>query len=953
MPSSGSVFSATLQSITTTKLNELSKKRASFDYQYAALQAAAELEKHPLKRLFLLIDGVKTCSSIKTAAVAPDSERLGRVISGSTNNRGLETDLEILDRLVEQARFDPSISNHILAGWEEKLWQHLDVQSLKHQYATLYGQLVTEWLSFDSHPTAASSYEKIDISEPFEEALHKKLESRADWENTVFKPADTDVAAINAYLNALFGKQSEEETQVPTALQNLKDEVTNFESNLSHPPQFTKDELEWTISGLLSSDLLNDEKKAVLKDFLGNQVILSEIADVLNMRMAALDSWSWGGDVPAEQRRTINGTYNIHLHEDVLQAIFIQFIGVKWSVFLRFALGGFRRHRDVWKSLQKPIPKADMKRRDYYLGFRRRGSTLQEERQSRYLQTYFMSQLPLNVRQKVEIEEGDEEVEAPMSFSKTKQTARKSTAGIAPRLGVGAAQVRQIITTSDSDCSDDAEDYNYMDYHDDKTPKRPMEAKQQLLHLLATEININLKIHGEFTCIRSAFSEWNSSLPHDTILTVLAYFGVSKHWLTFFHKFLEAPIRFIDDDLEARIRKRGTPGSHSLSEFFGEAVLFCLDFAINQQRDGLPLWRMHDEFFFWSASHSNCVHAWDIIETFEDVMGVSLDDSKSGAARIGQGTQKSVLRLDDSLPQGRIRWGFLYLDPTTGRFEIDQTMIDSHIEELRHQLQDKPKSIFSWIQTWNTFATTFITSNFGKPANCYGREHVDKILATHERIHRAIFPSHGSVVEHLKTCLKERFGAENIPDGFLFFPIELGGLNLQSPFIGPLQIRDQVLEKPTKLLDDFEQKEREEYNYKKQRFERDSDDLRVARDDPEWEPVDKDVFMSFEEFTRYREDVRYDFAGDLVDVFSELMEEPRQNDIPSSTQMTSAVNSLTHQNVGILKNWRAMEAYWKWVAQLYGPEMIDRFGGLSIVDPGLLPIGMISLFRNQRVNWSA
>jgi len=45
---------------------------------------------------------------------------------------------------------------------------------------------------------------------------------------------------------------------------------------------------------------------------------------------------------------------------------------------------------------------------------------------------------------------------------------------------------------------------------------------------------------------------------------------------------------------------------------------------------------------------------------------------------------------------------------------------DKHIEELQLQLQDK-KSIFSWIQAWNTYAGRFFTSNFGKPANCFGR----------------------------------------------------------------------------------------------------------------------------------------------------------------------------------------------------------------------------------------
>ena len=43
--------------------------------------------------------------------------------------------------------------------------------------------------------------------------------------------------------------------------------------------------------------------------------------------------------------------------------------------------------------------------------------------------------------------------------------------------------------------------------------------------------------------------------------------------------------------------------------------------------------------------------------------------------------------------------------------------------------------------------------------------------------------------------------------------------------------------------------------------------------------------------------------------------------------------------------------YWTWVAQLYGPDMIERFGGFNIVDDGQLPIGMVNLFREGKVKW--
>ena len=70
------------------------------------------------------------------------------MISNGSRNAHLEVDIPNLERFIEQARFDPSVSSKVLADWEKTLLQYLSVQSTKFQYADLYGKLVTEWLFF-------------------------------------------------------------------------------------------------------------------------------------------------------------------------------------------------------------------------------------------------------------------------------------------------------------------------------------------------------------------------------------------------------------------------------------------------------------------------------------------------------------------------------------------------------------------------------------------------------------------------------------------------------------------------------------------------------------------------------------------------------------------------------------------------------------------------------------
>lgn len=86
---------------------------------------------------------------------------------------------------------------------------------------------------------------------------------------------------------------------------------------------------------------------------------------------------------------------------------------------------------------------------------------------------------------------------------------------------------------------------------------------------------------------------------------------------------------------------------------------------------------------------------------------------------------------------------------------------------------------------------------------------------------------------------------------------------------------------------------------------------------------------------------------------NKLLERPQEQPVALGTSVAQAVTQLSSQTNlrGILGRWADMDAYWKWIAQMYGPEMIDTFGSLNVVDFGLLPIGMVSMFRQRRTKW--
>ncbi|KAI0541279.1 hypothetical protein GGR58DRAFT_457583 [Xylaria digitata] len=986
---SGSVFSETLQEITNTKLEELSKRRSDFEATKANIISRLENETDPLKRLALLGQGLKDSYAMKTT-------KTGEILPGQSKNPELELELKNLDSFMAQSKYDPSITPRLMHSWEESLLRHLNMQSSKFEYASLYAQLVTEWLSTEKVSPVAG--EDVDMAEDFEDVGDSmKKEARRGWEKVVFEPAGVDENALKAYLAGLFGLRDQPKPAQAKALEQLRDKIIEFENTLAAPKQFNSTTLTWVINGLLASDLLTDNRREVLRDFLGNPTILTEVADVLNMRLAALSTWSWGESVALEQQRKITGVYNVLMHEDVLQAIFLHYIGVKWSVFLKGAFRQFRKFEGAWKSSRRVIPQLDQRRRGYYIGPEsvRRHRSVHAERDQIYRKHYFMASLMGHDGQQKNSLEGEEEAnyvseaahpyqQRPMRMMAAQRPSAAMMAQPQATLQKQMKMKKRMTPmnpytpyNSNPFANPDANDSSSDDSDCDSEERRPMEDKQRLIRLLSTEIAINTKLHGEITAFHSVFESWNSLLPHETILIAMSLLGVSETWTSFFSKFLRAPLKFLDDGpgTAPRTRRRGTPASHVLSEIFGESILFCLDFAVNHATGGHNVHRMHEDFWFWTRDHGVAKTAWKAVSDFVNATRTYIDFAKSGTVRISRDSAVD-LDIDETLPVGDIRWGFLKLSAKSGQFEIDQAMVDKHIVDLQRQLADKRKSVISFIQTWNTFAATFFTSNFGQPANCFGRAHVDQILATHQRIQREVFSSSPSspssllasevqpeepitsVVGYLKHLLHTRFGVSDIPDAYLFFPVELGGLDLRSPFVSILPVREAVISDPGKVLDTFLEAERDDYASKKLVFER-GDRVLANRTHGAWEPEDpreRERFLPFEEYVRYREDLNYDFRDNLASVFEKLLEVPAEEGgiRKASAEVLGGIEALansSHSLKGITGNWDTMDPYFRWVAQLYGPEAIKRFGGLNIVEPGLLPMGMVSIFRDKRVKW--
>ena len=153
----------------------------------------------------------------------------------------------------------------------------------------------------DGLPDIASDAASSDFVEVGRKELYEQKEK---FQSIVFEDYPVNAEKLKAYLEGLFA--SEEGTK---ALEKLRKEIKSFNKHLQRAVITTED-VKNSIKGVLADGLMNEGKRTTMKAFEENPTVLDEVASVLNMRMASLDSWSWPKEgIVVEFRRHLNGKY--------------------------------------------------------------------------------------------------------------------------------------------------------------------------------------------------------------------------------------------------------------------------------------------------------------------------------------------------------------------------------------------------------------------------------------------------------------------------------------------------------------------------------------------------------------------------------------------------------------------------------------------------------------------
>ncbi|EWC47701.1 hypothetical protein DRE_02901 [Drechslerella stenobrocha 248] len=908
----------------------------------------------------------------------------------------------ILDRsstapdLFSMARIDPTISDGMFEqqriGAEEKIRRLLR----KSQYASLFGSIFNEWMNFegkvdqlddegDGVKTPRSDDESATNLSQGPTGRPEKQVQKAELESIIFesdpkakpqeflqylehlfrrtegdakKPArfsqlnlesdnEDDVVGNDAkdddpdgdldYQNYLSDYGTRFET---VTLRKLRGTMGRFSGSFRKSVTLNVVDVKQSIHGLISGELLTEAKKAACKEILLSNVILDEIAMVLTSRLREIENWKYSEpSIQLNFRRHLNGKYRCYADESLLDAIFLQWIGVKWGIELRRVLG-ILHNSSLWLRPVGQINGARQEVRKVMLPREAQAHAIPiEQHEDAYMKEFFLTLLPESL---YDFRAYNEDGEGADEEKKDNEKIRRA---------------------------------------------RNEELKQKLLQriLIDREYSEAVSPGETFTVAQADAFRFAQSQSHEIILALMEFIGVTNHWLQFFRTFLRLPARF-EPGGEVRESKRGVPISHPLGLVFGELQLFFMEFAVNRATGGtLQMFRMHDDLWWWGADERQCERAWETIQTYSALTGTNWNLDKSGCVKISSQPEQSNTKASSILPTGEISWGFIKLG-TDGTWKIKQDEVEKHIKEMKLQMESQ-KSILGIIGAYNRYMKFFVR-NFGKPCNAFGKQHVEQMISAVTKIHSSLFPSHdGNVLSYISSLIASRFGDEfsgPVLHAWLLAPVTNGGLGVRNvlfdlgPVLRAYELAEGIYERAKRTETVFEpqnfkqclKKDRHEYELARESWLESLQSKNVAweREFPdEWfdgmEAWLKSTsnsgsrylrrkphpFMTFEEFILGRR-IYFGYWGDVWKGMSENPKHTERFQFP--TVINTALLDCSYATNGWLKrDYSSNDPYWRSWLLSFGEGFLTAFGDFTIAQEAELPVAMIEVYTNLKTKW--
>ncbi|KAJ3129755.1 hypothetical protein HK098_000124 [Nowakowskiella sp. JEL0407] len=972
-----------LKDVAVIKLHELSSQRKRLHDLYSKTLSDAESAGAPLEKLKILYNGVKsTHFAHKEGAAAVDN---------------LENLISIIEQL-NAGRKSPKrkpVSEHpddqIVNGWIEKLKLEIDRGKKRADYAYLFGKTLEEWVA--SHQSGS----KFDLplnEEDFEEAEDlTKTVDRMKFIDSTLKDLATPVAPENYDLKFIDEVMSGKEE----FLELIRNAILEY-SKSGINSKATSAEILAAIDSICRDNLVDSNGKQQLRDISSNDMLLNEYAGIVTILLNDVTRWDWPAgsfhsldadgnpesmiyriDESAPKmriRKNRSFKYRAFIDEDTITALFLQVIGVRWSVRFKQLLRAFihKFQSNTFSNAETDF-KALLEKSKKHAESSSHSNT--ESVSAQILSP--LTQSTSNTK--------------PLLFSNPKTYSYRYYSSI--------AQTRTTKLQNDLFCcslpdtmelQSTSSAYGGGGVSSEGGSNKESTKKQKLLDLISAEVGVGM-----------------NGFPEEQTTVVS----------------LDIEVLCYDEPSSATSIRRGILLAHSLSRLVSEMLLVLLEIDVFQKtRGAVQLMRVVDDIYFVHTEKLLIHKTWNILTEGLARIGLRPNLLKSGSVvipgvshpnyeELKENSNAPDIRAASPIPQNPVMWGLLHLR-SSGKWDIYSPTVEKIKEGMIHDLigksvilekeeplEETKRSILTFVNIYNSYIRFFLKMFAANPISyVLGDEHLRIIGDCIAEIHDSVVGGE-SVIGYLEKIVRKRYlgesGIERIAEAWFYWPITAGGLAVINPLVTLSAFRKTLQEKSTTSvqiagfkalgpLADTVSTSKPTTGRQSWDSEDDDDDEDDYSEEGAWDGTEAVKAKEDNPADRYyKVYITKDGGNEIVDVIwippkwqtaaghtnwgttystsmttadpaspartiylEKLVEEfvNRGSDV-RGTDSKKSRNKYKKVTVKEVDNWNRLGNYWKWVLCSYSQQVLDTFGSLGFTNAQLIPLALISEIRKE------
>jgi len=870
--------------------------------------------------------------------------------------------VETIRRIVEQAPNDKTLANTVsmtkLLKFEADMRNEIKKHSNRLEVSRLHTSLLKEAvLTKNSINATGEELGSLALNDDFELIGNDAKGCYEEFERSITSLANIDIdpEVINTYLTSLFegGEYNE--------FQGIRDAMQAYGAELVDKGlEMDEDDLKWAIADLMKKEFIDLETKKALGEYLQSPIALRELVATLHMK--SFRDWNYKNaetGLSVKTYRSANGQCHFVVKEDIIDMLFLHYCGQGWASKMRQCLRDFMDNSTSFSP--QPLPESESERHSFFLS---NPQTPIHQFSAQNMVSTFAYQPPppppppppmYNVRS----------LHTQCRSSKDRIYRRQRVKNNCTKMHryLKSPKYPPDLQTLEN------ERYNVYKQHffvsrlptqsSCTTRTTTTEVIQaELLKTLITECKLGEALSPSFRVSATTFERLASTIPHDTILTILKYLGVPDVFLNFFGRFLRVKLRIESSPQDTMVPERscGVSFGHNLELFFSEAVLFFLELAVHKET-GAYVYRLYDRCYCLGIPEITFKAEMELAR-FCDIMG---------------------LKSYDTCSTGELSIGFLKFNFQTSTspksstiLEIDHTKVAEYIHEVKKRL-DTCSSVLEWIREWNKTIGTYAAHLFGTPTDNFGATHREAVRTAYDFIYLSLLDD-GDLTIHVTNLLKPHTDIVKYPlavEPFIYLPKAYGGLGVKSPFV-TLSLSAKAREPVTAQIQQYLSLEDEYYIKMRELYtdrlpvEQQTKIQAILKDDKSKMtsvlglPTNTKLtrtpvpFITKDELFKHRERANYleTIVGDeftspnleLVRLYRKIMDECIYY-VDGSTKVTRLLRQLGGK--GGRKYWSELRAEDQWIIQIYSDECFEQYGTLDIWWSDGVPVEVYNEVRGK------